>query len=213
MRNRRKLRMRMVVATATAAITVALATGQNEHLEKDEIVPPQPGLVVAGALVKEEIKDDYLSLANNSLDKAQEEAKSKGYKVPKPEKKKTKPKRKSKKNKPSKKDEGTKTFTESVGEGWKSLGTFMCTTYCGCSECSEGYGNMTSTGVVAQEGRTIAVDPSVIPYGTHVLIDGNEYIAEDCGGAVKGEHIDIYYESHERSLEVGTRYLEVKIKE
>lgn len=51
---------------------------------------------------------------------------------------------------------------------------------------------MTSTGVIAEEGRTIAVDPTVIPYGTEVMIDGHVYIAEDCGGAVKGNVIDIF---------------------
>ena len=72
---------------------------------------------------------------------------------------------------------------------WISLGYFKITYYwVGEDE----WGPMTSTGVIAQEGRTIAVDPTVIPYGTIVLIDGIEYIAEDCGGAVKGNVIDIY---------------------
>lgn len=54
---------------------------------------------------------------------------------------------------------------------------------------------MTSTGVIAEEGKTIAVDPSVIPYGSTVLIDGKEYLAQDCGGAIKGNKIDIFVES------------------
>lgn len=54
----------------------------------------------------------------------------------------------------------------------------------------------------AIEGHTIAVDPSVIPLGSEVLINGHEYVAEDIGGAVKGNVIDIYsrephYESYE----------------
>ncbi|WP_416328720.1 3D domain-containing protein [[Clostridium] innocuum] len=54
----------------------------------------------------------------------------------------------------------------------------------------------------AIEGHTIAVDPSVISPGSAVLINGHEYIAEDIGGAVKGNVIDIYssvphYESYE----------------
>lgn len=47
----------------------------------------------------------------------------------------------------------------------------------------------------AIEGHTIAVDPSVIPPGSVVLINGHEYIAEDIGGAVKGNVIDIYSSS------------------
>ena len=52
---------------------------------------------------------------------------------------------------------------------------------------------ITYTGTMATEGRTIAVDPNVIPLGTRVYIDGyGERIAEDIGGAIKGNKIDIY---------------------
>lgn len=44
----------------------------------------------------------------------------------------------------------------------------------------------------AKPNHTIAVDTTIIPYGTIVKIDGIEYVAEDCGGAVKGNVIDIY---------------------
>ena len=54
---------------------------------------------------------------------------------------------------------------------------------------------LTSTGAIAEEGRTIAVDPSIIPYGSIVLINGNEYVAQDCGGAIKGNKIDIFVDS------------------
>ena len=43
----------------------------------------------------------------------------------------------------------------------------------------------TATGTKATEGRTIAVDPDIIPYGTTVIIDDHEYIAEDCGVQLK----------------------------
>lgn len=51
----------------------------------------------------------------------------------------------------------------------------------------------TSTGTTPKWG-TIAVDPSVIPYGTKVYIPqfGKTFIAEDCGSAIKGNKIDIY---------------------
>ena len=54
------------------------------------------------------------------------------------------------------------------------------------------------------EGRTIAVDPSVIPYGTKVIIGGHIFTAEDCGGAIpKQNHIDIYVNSHEEAEALG----------
>lgn len=91
------------------------------------------------------------------------------------------------------------------------MGEFKITYYCGCYSCSEGYGTMTSTGVRAVEGRTIAVDPTVIPYGAKVYINGHEYIAEDCGGAIKGNDIDIYLEDHDRVYEGGVDYYDVEI--
>lgn len=78
----------------------------------------------------------------------------------------------------------------------ESLGFFTLTAYCDCSECQGKWVGQTSTGATPTPGRTIAVDPTVIPYGTHVLIDGIEYVAEDCGGAIKGYRIDIFVGSH-----------------
>ena len=72
---------------------------------------------------------------------------------------------------------------------------------------------MTATGTTPTPGRTIAVDPSVIPYGTEVVIDGHTYIAEDCGGVIKGNRIDIAVETHEQALQMGLRSAEVFIKE
>ena len=57
--------------------------------------------------------------------------------------------------------------------------------------------------MIATEGRTIAVDPEVIPYGTKVLIDGHTYIAEDTGGAIKGNKIDIFVDSHQEAVNRG----------
>lgn len=96
---------------------------------------------------------------------------------------------------------------------------FTVTAYCSCKICCGNYSPevtgreaRTATGTIPQQGRTIAVDPQVIPYGTSVHIDGmGDYIAEDCGGAVRQNHIDIYFDSHEAALMFGTRRLYVTI--
>lgn len=94
----------------------------------------------------------------------------------------------------------------------KSLGKFTITAYCGCAKCCGKATGITATGTHATEGRTIAVDPRKIPYGTKVIIDGKTYIAEDCGGAIKGNKIDLYFESHSDALEYGVQTEEVFIK-
>ena len=53
------------------------------------------------------------------------------------------------------------------------------------------------------------MDPSVIPYGTKVIIDGHVFTAEDCGGAIKKYHIDVYVNSHEEALALGVTNAEV----
>lgn len=77
-------------------------------------------------------------------------------------------------------------------ENWRSLGQFTVTYYWPGEDI---YGRLTSTGAIAEEERTIAVDPSIIPYGSIVLINGKEYVAQDCGGAIKGNKIDIFVDS------------------
>lgn len=90
---------------------------------------------------------------------------------------------------------------------------YKITAYCPCTECSDDWGRATATGAVATAGRTIAVDPTVIPYGTEVIIDGHTYVAEDCGGAVKGNVIDIFFDTHEEVNAFGMKYAEVIIGE
>ena len=80
----------------------------------------------------------------------------------------------------------------------KYLGVFELTAYC--------YGNITATGTVPKANRTIAVDPKVIPYGSQIEIEGyGTYIAEDCGGAVKGNIIDIYIPGYDNCIKFSRR--------
>ena len=72
---------------------------------------------------------------------------------------------------------------------------------------------ITATGTTPKVGRTIAVDPSVIPYGTRVYIPalGGTYIAEDCGGGIKGNKIDIFMSSEAKCNSWGVRNIEIQI--
>lgn len=95
---------------------------------------------------------------------------------------------------------------------YQSLGEFVITHYCACEKCTVDGDGITATGTKAAAGRTIAVDPEVIAYGTTVIIDGKTYIAEDCGGAIKGNRIDIFMDSHEEALKAGVRTAEVYLQ-
>lgn len=97
------------------------------------------------------------------------------------------------------------------GKSLSSMGLCKITYYCSCSECSGPYGDLTATGTRCEEGRTVAVDPDVIAYGTKLLINGHVYTAEDCGGNVKGDHIDIYLDDHDLTDQLGVHYTDVWI--
>lgn len=95
-------------------------------------------------------------------------------------------------------------------KSYEYLGRFKAYGYCPCGRCCGSYASgITATGTTATEGRTIAVDPDVIPLGSRVLINGKEYIAEDTGSGINGRKIDIYFESHSAALEWGVRYVDV----
>lgn len=95
---------------------------------------------------------------------------------------------------------------------YEYLGDFIVTAYC---PYEDEYGNVTARPYngeyIAVEGITVAVDPDVIPYGSVVVIDGHSYIAHDCGGAVKGKVIDIYFDSIEKMNEWGKQTKEVYV--
>ena len=94
----------------------------------------------------------------------------------------------------------------------ESMGTYFITAYCPCTICSSHWGKNTDSGAIATEGRTVAVDPKVIPYGTVLIINGHEYVAEDCGSAIVGKEIDIYFDSHDDAWNFGEQYAEIFIK-
>ncbi len=103
---------------------------------------------------------------------------------------------------------GKPVYADSHG---KSLGKFVITAYCTCRVCCGVYsgGNRTASGTVPTSNRTIAVDTNVIPFNTKVVINGQVYVAEDRGGAIKGNRIDMFFMTHKEALRWGRRTMEV----
>lgn len=97
---------------------------------------------------------------------------------------------------------------------WKSLGIFKVTHYC-CEKyphiCNAGPPYKTATGTTPHVGGC-AVDPRKIPLGSYVKINGVVYHAEDTGGAIKGNRIDVVVATHNEALSKGTYKAEVFLK-
>ena len=97
----------------------------------------------------------------------------------------------------------------------ESLGQFKVTYYCPCATCcGEWADGITASGTQATPGRTVAANPQLLPYGSEILVrfaDGTEeaYIVEDTGSALRGQHIDIFMDSHDAALAEGVKTAEV----
>ena len=91
---------------------------------------------------------------------------------------------------------------------YTSVDQYRATAY---TKTDEGCDEITATGSHVRVG-VVAVDPKVIPYGTRMFIVTNDgaYIygvstAEDCGGAIKGKRLDLYFETDPECWQFGVR--------
>lgn len=103
------------------------------------------------------------------------------------------------------------TTTETTTEPQTKTMLVVATAYCSCTKCCGKSDGITASGKKAKANHTIAVDKNVIPLGTVVLINGKQYVSEDTGGAIKGNRIDIYFDSHEQALEWGRQQIEIEV--
>ena len=88
--------------------------------------------------------------------------------------------------------------------------TYKITAYCPCSKCCGKTTGMTASGTKATAGRTVAAS-SKFAFGTKLNIGGHIYTVEDRGGAVNGNKIDIFVNTHAEALAWGVRYLTVSV--
>ena len=106
-----------------------------------------------------------------------------------------------------------------IGDGYITLPTGEVLTYTrsdtveatAYTHTDEGCDRITATGTTVHWG-TVAVDPTRIPYGTRMFIVSNDgsYVygiatAEDCGGDIKGDRMDLYMPTYEQCREFGRR--------
>ena len=87
---------------------------------------------------------------------------------------------------------------------------YKITAYCPCSKCCGKSTGRTASGTTATAGRTVAAS-SQFAFGTKLNIGGHVYTVEDRGGAITGNKIDIFVNTHAEALQWGVRYLNVSV--
>ena len=87
---------------------------------------------------------------------------------------------------------------------------YKITAYCSCAKCCGKTTGITASGTKATAGRTIAA-PARFAFGTKLSLNGKVYTVEDRGGAINGNRIDLYVNSHAEALAWGVRYLPVSV--
>ena len=97
----------------------------------------------------------------------------------------------------------------------EDLGAYYITAYCNCSKCCTYANQATASGVYPhfeedpETPTTCAIDPSLHSFGDVFEVDGKTYIAEDTGSAVKGRHLDLFFEDHAEVAQFGSHYATV----
>jgi len=109
---------------------------------------------------------------------------------------------------------GTKEMTAQVSRGESTGKEFYVTSTAYTANCT-GCSGITATGINLHENpgaKVIAVDPSVIPLGTKVYVEGYGYaVAADTGGAIKGHKIDVLVSSDSQAYNWGRKRVKIRI--
>lgn len=104
-----------------------------------------------------------------------------------------------------------KTITTTIQAG-QSLGQVVTSAYCSCSICcGQWSGGPTASGVMPTPNHTLAVDADnpFVPMGTHVIINGTEYVVEDTGAFDQfGVQFDVYFSDHAEASAYGHKTFE-----
>jgi 3D (Asp-Asp-Asp) domain-containing protein len=103
---------------------------------------------------------------------------------------------------------------ESVDE-WKTV-RMRVTAYCPCAKCCGQYADgMTACGHMIEAGDTFVAADKRYAFGTEMMVpgysQGRTVKVLDRGGAIQGDRIDVFFPSHQKALEWGVKYLDVKV--
>ena len=83
--------------------------------------------------------------------------------------------------------------------------------YCPCKKCCGKTDGITSSGVRAQANHTLAA-PKTYSFGTEIYLEGyGTFVVEDRGGAVTGNKLDRFFNTHDEALDWGVRKINGRV--
>jgi len=91
------------------------------------------------------------------------------------------------------------------------------TAYCPCAKCCGQWSKhkTTAAGIKLKGGERLVAAPKTIPFGTKLIIpgynNGQPVKVLDRGGAIKGNRLDVLFDTHQEALNWGVKYLNVEI--
>ena len=101
---------------------------------------------------------------------------------------------------------------------WQTV-QMRVTAYCPCPKCCGNYSDgITASGHEISQGDLFAAADKMYPFGTEMIIpgyrsQGSEVVEVlDRGGVIRGNRLDVFFNSHQEALNWGVRYLDVKIR-
>lgn len=94
---------------------------------------------------------------------------------------------------------------------------FTVTAYCPCKKCCGAYADgVTASGHVIKAGDRFVAADCKFPFGTRMIVPGynnsKAVTVLDRGGAIIGNHIDVFFDTHAEALKWGRQKLEIKIE-
>ena len=94
--------------------------------------------------------------------------------------------------------------------------TFRVTAYCPCEKCCGRFADgITASGHVIKPGDRFVAAPPEYTFGTIMEIPGyaagKSVLVQDRGGVIKGNRLDVYFDTHQEALNWGVQILEVKL--
>jgi 3D (Asp-Asp-Asp) domain-containing protein len=160
----------------------------SDILAKMKAEQEEKARIEAEKAEKERLRQEQLRLEEEK--RKQEEQKAKEIKIAK-----------------ERKQETSRSSTPRTGD----YIAFTATGYCPCKQCCGKTNGMTASGTKAQAGVTVAM-PSRYAFGTKIEIKSmGTYTVQDRGGAIQGNKIDIFFNTHQEALKFGRRTVYLRV--